>query len=254
MTGAELAHNMTSAAPSLNMTGAVPSLNVTGAVPSLNITGAVPSLNMTGAVPSLNMTGAAPSLNMTGAVNSQTNHSETPPSLDLSGAPADLAEITSNLSLDDSIDPFHPDTHAALLTSLAVPVSAMHGYRQFDGKMPQVRLKSLLSLNEDVFYISECKGEGGFAKVYHATRQDTDMDCTIAGIDAVLKVQKPARDWEFYICKEVEKRVDSSIQHGFMAIPRNYAFSDGGIFVSYHQKLGTLLDIVNISKSHVQKC
>jgi len=269
MTGAELAHNMTSAAPSLNMTGAVPSLNVTGAVPSLNITGAVPSLNMTGAVPSLNMTGAAPSLNMTtagsnmtgiaptlnmtGAVNSQTNHSETPPSLDLSGAPADLAEITSNLSLDDSIDPFHPDTHAALLASLAVPVSAMHGYRQFDGKMPQVRLKSLLSLNEDVFYISECKGEGGFAKVYHATRQDTDMDCTIAGIDAVLKVQKPARDWEFYICKEVEKRVDSSIQHGFMAIPRNYAFSDGGIFVSYHQKLGTLLDIVNISKSHVQK-
>merc|ERR1712130_877975 len=178
MTGAELAHNMTSAAPSLNMTGAVPSLNVTSAAPSLNMTGAVPSLNVTGAVPSLNMTGAAPSLNMTtagsnmtgiaptlnmtGAVNSQTNHSETPPSLDLSGAPADLAEITSNLSLDDSIDPFHPDTHAALLASLAVPVSAMHGYRQFDGKMPQVRLKSLLSLNEDVFYISECKGEGGF--------------------------------------------------------------------------------------------
>ena len=128
----------------------------------------------------------------------------------------------------------------------------MHGYRQCEGKMPQVRLKNLLTLGEDMFYVSECKGEGGFAKVYHATRQDTDIDCTISGIDAVLKVQKPARDWEFYVCKEVENRVDPSLQHGFMAIPRNYAFSDGSIFVSYHQKLGTLLDIINISKTNVQ--
>ena len=35
-----------------------------------------------------------------------------------------------------------------------------------------------------------------------------------------------------------------------MAIPRNYVFQDGGVFVSYHQKLGTLLDIINI----VKKC
>ena len=33
-----------------------------------------------------------------------------------------------------------------------------------------------------------------------------------------------------------------------MAIPRNYAFNEGSIFVSYHQKFGTLLDIVNIVK------
>ena len=34
-----------------------------------------------------------------------------------------------------------------------------------------------------------------------------------------------------------------------MAIPRNYVFQDGGVFVSYHQKLGTLLDIINIVKT-----
>ena len=34
-----------------------------------------------------------------------------------------------------------------------------------------------------------------------------------------------------------------------MSIPRNYVFSDGGIFVSYHQKFGTLLDIINIVKT-----
>jgi len=263
ITGAAPGLNMTSAAPTLNMTGAGPTLNMTGAGPTLNMTGVVPALNTTGSVPSFNLTGAgsnpnltgaAPSLNMTGAVSvsPQLNLTEASPALDLSGPPQDLAERTSNLSLDDSVDPFQPATHARLLSSLSNPVSTMHGYRQCEGKMPQVRLKSLLTLGEDMFYVSECKGEGGFAKVYHATRQDTDINCTISGIDAVLKVQKPARDWEFYVCKEVENRVDTNLQHGFMAIPRNYAFSDGSIFVSYHQKLGTLLDIINISKTHVQ--
>ena len=75
------------------------------------------------------------------------------------------------------------------------------------------------------------------------------MDCTIAGIDAVLKVQKPRNDWEFYVCSEVQKRVPAQLAPAFMSIPRNYVFHDGGVFVSYHQKLGTLLDIINIVKS-----
>ena len=70
------------------------------------------------------------------------------------------------------------------------------------------------------------------------------------GIDAVLKVQKPANDWEFYVCTAVQQRIPRQLTSAFMAIPRNYVFQDGGVFVSYHQKLGTLLDIINI----VKKC
>jgi len=254
MTGAVPSLNMTGTVPTLNMTGAVPTFNMTGAVPSLNMTGTAPTLNMTSAAPNLNMTGSVPSLNMTGASYSpQLNMTEPAPALEMSPAPVDLAELTSNLSLDDSVDPFHPSTHDMLLAGLKTPVSEFHGYRRCATKMPQVRLKNMLTLDQDVFYVSECKGEGGFAKVYHATRQDNDVNCTISGIDAVLKVQKPARDWEFYICKMVEERVDPRLQNAFMAIPRNYAFADGGIFVSYHQKLGTLLDVINISKTYVQK-
>eukprot|EP00092_Neocalanus_flemingeri_P017494 GFUD01018923.1.p1 GENE.GFUD01018923.1~~GFUD01018923.1.p1 ORF type:complete len:1477 (+),score=489.36 GFUD01018923.1:88-4518(+) len=255
MTGAAPNLNTTGAPPVLNMTGAVPSLNMTGVVPSLNMTGVAPSLNMTGAAPSFNMTGAAPSFNMTGAptldLTSATPHlnmTEAAPALDLSGPPTDLAELTANMSLDDTIDPFHPNTHERLLSSLPTPVSSMHGYASFECRLPQVRVKSMLTLGDDVFYVNECKGEGGFAKVYSANRQDNDMNCTISGIDAVLKVQKPANDWEFYMCKEVEKRLNKDLLPAFMSIPRNYAFSDGGIFVSYHQKLGTLLDIINITK------
>jgi len=247
ITGAAPNFNMTGAAPSLNNTEAAPSLNMTAAASGLNITGAVPSFNMTGAAPGLNMTAGVPNLDMTSGLP-HLNMTEAAPALDISGPPEDLADLTSNLSLDDTLDPFHPVTHARLLSSLSTPVTSMHGYVAFDGRLPQVRVKNMLTLGEDVFYVSECKGEGGFAKVYAATRQDNDMDCTISGIDAVLKVQKPANDWEWYMCKEVAKRLNKDILPSFMSIPRNYAFSDGGIFVSYHQKLGTLLDIINITK------
>ena len=223
------------AAPRLDLTGA-PRLDITGA-PSLDITGA-PRLDITGA-PRLDIT-EAPRLDITAA-----------PSLDLTAAAEDcgLAQRTANLSLDDTIDPFHPDTHATLLASIAPPVSARHGYVAHQRSMPAIRARATVTLGQDSFYISELKGEGGNAKVFAATRHDDDMDCTIAGIDAVLKVQKPANDWEFYLCTEVQSRLAPGLRPAFMSVPRNYVFSDGGIFVSYHQKFGTLLDIVNIVKT-----
>merc|ERR1719319_850201 len=249
-------------APGLNMTGA-PTLNITGA-PGLNMTTGplpLPTLNMTGA-PGLNMTGAqacnmtgtpglflrtgAPALNMTGA-----------PALNMTGFlspinPDLLVEETANMSLEDDFHPFNPAVHQRLLTQVSIPPSQRHGYQRISGKLPQIRARSVQKLGDDTFYVSECKGEGGFAKVWAATRQDTDHDSTIAGIDAVLKVQKPANEWEWYICTEVQERLqqgpDARLENGFMSIPRCYSFDDGGIFVSYHQKLGTLLDITNLTK------
>ena len=245
--------NMSGAA---NTTGA-PRLDVTG-VTKLSVTGAGPRLDMTGAGPRLDMTGAGPRLDMTGAgVTPSLDELDepglgvtAPPPLDMSGVQEDeLSSKTANLSLDEAIDPFHPITQTNLLGSLLKPVTSIHGYIPLKGSMPSIRVRANVSLGEDVFYISECKGEGGYAKVYAAMRQDNDMDCTISGIDAVLKVQKPANDWEFYICTEVQRRMEDDLTAcAFMAIPRNYVFSDGGIFVSYHQKFGTLLDIINIIK------
>ena len=208
----------------------------------------VPRLEMTGVGPRLDMTGVAPGLE---DLDEPGLDVTAPPPLDMSGLQEDeLSSKTANLSLDEGIDPFHPSTHANLLGALFKPVSTIHGYVPQRGVMPNIRVRGNVSLGEDVFYISECKGEGGYAKVYAATRQDNDMDCTISGIDAVLKVQKPANDWEFYICTEVQRRMgDDLMACAFMAIPRNYVFSDGGVFVSYHQKFGTLLDIINTIKT-----
>ena len=180
MTGAPTL-NMT-AAPALNMTG--PSLNLTAA-PVFNMTGA-PALNMTG-VPALNMTGA-PALNMTGAPAADL----TAPVLEVTAdmSTDDLAQQTTNLSLEEEMDPFSPTTHAMLLARLP-PLSTLHGYLSLPTPLPTVRTKALLTLGSDTFYVSECKGEGGFAKVFAATKQEAEdgMNSTISGIDAVLKVQ-----------------------------------------------------------------
>ena len=65
---------------------------------------------------------------------------------------------------------------------------------------------------------------------------------TIADMDVVLKVQKPARPWEFYICTEIHDRLNNLHQDSgwFMSIPRCYAFEDGSIFVSELQMLSLL--------------
>ena len=49
---------------------------------------------------------------------------------------------------------------------------------------------------------------------------NTNNDSTIAEMDAVLKVQKPARPWEFYICTEIHERLQKSESEWFMSIPR----------------------------------
>ena len=51
-----------------------------------------------------------------------------------------------------------------------------------------LRTKSLLTLGEDVFYVSECKGEGGFAKVFAASKQETEGDCWCSKMDTEIEL------------------------------------------------------------------
>jgi hypothetical protein len=69
----------------------------------------------------------------------------------------------------------------------------------------------------------ECKGEGGYGKVFKAMKSSNEtINETIADLDAVLKVQKPARPWEFYVCTEIHQRLQKAKQDStwFMSIPR----------------------------------
>ena len=69
----------------------------------------------------------------------------------------------------------------------------------------------------------------------------------------------PANDWEWYILGQVDQRFNL-LQHplkeketcwkrGFMTAPRCYTYRDGAVIISQHQKMGTLLDLVNLTKN-----
>ena len=68
------------------------------------------------------------------------------------------------------------------------------------------------------------KGEGGYGKVFKAMRCNSSNNDTIADLDAVLKVQKPARPWEFYICTEIHNRLAQQNENSswFMSMPRYF--------------------------------
>jgi len=98
-------------------------------------------------------------------------------------------------------------------------------------------------------------GEGGFARVFSA-----DWESGPAGWqDMVLKIQMPVNDWEWYCLNTLHSRYQKlshplkeenlSWQDGFMSAPRCFSYRDGNILVSEHQRMGTLLDLVNLTKS-----
>jgi hypothetical protein len=69
----------------------------------------------------------------------------------------------------------------------------------------------------------------------------------------------PPNDWEWYIVSEVHARFDSLAhplkegettcwKKGFMSAPRCFTYANGAILVSQQQKMGTLLDLVNLTK------
>ena len=45
------------------------------------------------------------------------------------------------------------------------------------------------------------------------------------------------------------KDEDRGWEEGFMSVPRCFSYRDGNILVAEHQRMGTLLDLVNLTKS-----
>ncbi|MPC84505.1 Mitotic checkpoint serine/threonine-protein kinase BUB1 [Portunus trituberculatus] len=100
-------------------------------------------------------------------------------------------------------------------------------------------------------------GEGAYAKVFRAITVDA-LNVTVMPYDeeeddeqqVILKVQKPAFPWEFYICHELRQRLKASkcsqrILNSVMKCDRGYFFSNGSALVNKYHAFGTLLDVVN---------
>jgi len=152
------------------------------------------------------------------------------------------------------IEPYMPAAHNKLTENLVPHPRDYPGYVVLEKSLPTLRTGSTVTFHGDTFFVGDFIGEGGFAKVYGAIWENGPPEER----DTVLKIQAPANDWEWYILNQIHRRYDD-MQHplkekvdwkgGFMYPPRCYNFYQGAIIISRHMKMGTLLDLVNLTKN-----
>ncbi|XP_069178284.1 LOW QUALITY PROTEIN: mitotic checkpoint serine/threonine-protein kinase BUB1 [Procambarus clarkii] len=187
--------------------------------------------------------------------------------------PASLAESTrleskgsviltmnEKTNLQDKINPFADEVLQCVLSSLKDPVETRSGFVTLQGNLPVIKPNFQIALGSEMFHVRRIRGEGAYAKVFQASTMDP-MNVTILPTDddfedendehqMILKVQKPACPWEFYICHELRNRLKScaytaNMLDSVMRINRGYFFTNGSILVNQYHKYGTLLDVVN---------
>ena len=79
----------------------------------------------------------------------------------------DIELGVGNLSLREDLNPFDPEIHAKLLKMIPVPVEKRHGFVDLRSEsLPNIRPNSNVMIGENEFYCMECKGEGGYGKVF----------------------------------------------------------------------------------------
>ena len=131
------------------------------------------------------------------------------------------------------------------LSKIPLPLSQRHGYNKIESHVPRVQSNREVQVGENSFLVGECKGAGAYGKVFKAMKRDSEdsFNSTIADMDVVLKIQKPACEWEFYIGTEIYQRLrneEEASRRFFMSIPRCFTFNDGSILVSEHMQVSRL--------------
>lgn len=93
----------------------------------------------------------------------------------------------------------------------------------------------------DLYCIRAELGEGGYATVYLAESSTGSLKA--------LKVEKPASIWEFYILKQVEKRLDGEpILRSIINVDSLHCFQDESYLVLNYASQGTVLDLINLER------
>jgi len=189
------------------------------------------------------------------SLSSSSNHQPKPnDKLIKTSIACDNCSLVYNIH-QEYLKPFSPSLQKKLLEEMPFHFSKYKGFARISSKLPAIRPRSFLKLGNDDFLVMELKGEGGYAKVFSATWRSGEDSRT----ESVLKIQKPANDWEWYILNQLQERLQNLYHQelgqgdlwmkGFMSSTNCYTFDDGSVIVSEHQKFGTLLDMINITST-----
>ncbi|XP_004633203.1 mitotic checkpoint serine/threonine-protein kinase BUB1 [Octodon degus] len=138
-----------------------------------------------------------------------------------------------------------------LLSGLSNPVSSYPNSFEWQCKLPAIKPKTEFCLGSLLVYVSHLLGTGAFAQVYEATCGD--VNDTKTKQKCVLKVQKPASPWEFYIGTQLMERLKPTARHMFIKFYSAHLFQNGSILVGDLYSYGTLLNAINLYKNTPEK-
>ncbi|XP_061602383.1 mitotic checkpoint serine/threonine-protein kinase BUB1 [Cololabis saira] len=153
---------------------------------------------------------------------------------------ADVSMTTGVLQLVS--DPWDAELIAHLLSSITPSLTAHPRCISWQRGVPSIGPKMTISMGKASLRVDGLLGRGAFGTVYQATDPSTSEKM-------VLKVQKPANPWEFYINTQLDARVLPDLRHLYGSICSAHLFHDGSVMLGELYNYGTLLNAVNIYRS-----
>ncbi|KAE9457694.1 hypothetical protein C3L33_10423, partial [Rhododendron williamsianum] len=158
---------------------------------------------------------------------------------------------TDSIEIDKScINPWSISIVKDLLRKMHSEISKYDGYhsstKAYSGKVALSSLQKsarnkVVEIGGKKYQIKGCAGQGGFAQVFKAY-VNSNPDDVVA-----LKIQKPAFPWEFYIYRQLDKRIPDKERSSFGCAHRVHLYSDYSILVCDYLSHGTLQDAINSS-------
>ncbi|XP_070705313.1 mitotic checkpoint serine/threonine-protein kinase BUB1 isoform X2 [Pempheris klunzingeri] len=138
-------------------------------------------------------------------------------------------------------DPWDGELICNLLSALRPPLTSHPRCITWQCNVPNISPKKTISMGKASLRVDCVLGEGAFATVYQATDPMTSERM-------VLKVQKPANPWEFYINTQLDARLQPDVRHLYSNIRSAHLFHNGSVLLGELHNYGTLLNAVNIYK------
>ncbi|KAG5545256.1 hypothetical protein RHGRI_017650 [Rhododendron griersonianum] len=158
---------------------------------------------------------------------------------------------TDSIENDKScINPWSISIVKDLLRKMHSEISKYDGYhsstKAYSGKVALSSLQKsarnkVVEIGGKKYQIKGCAGQGGFAQVFKAY-VNSNPDDVVA-----LKIQKPAFPWEFYIYRQLDKRIPDKERSSYGCAHRVHLYSDYSILVCDYLSHGTLQDAINSS-------
>lgn len=143
-------------------------------------------------------------------------------------------------------DPWDDELISSLLSKLPMPLTSQPNFITWQCKVPSITPKMTIKMGEGSLRVDCVLGQGAFATVYQATDLTTSEKM-------ILKVQKPANPWEFYINTQLNARLQPSVRHLFSNIHSAHFFQNGSVLLGELHNCGTLLNAVNLYKNLIDK-